>query len=183
MWWCWWLHTAATIPEAIVQETRQRGSACVVDATAVAVSKVRRYPDFSSLSWYKRAPMTGVRITAPLAARLRPERSQFLEKVQYGELVHSHFRSKEKGGTIAYSFAVLTGSASYLPSRTTPPTVRPNPRGIRSRGVKPLQTQNFNRLAKSISSILVPPLRSQDMNINKLWSVSSVQPDGSNTAL
>jgi hypothetical protein len=75
-----WSHTAATIPEAIVHETKQRGSACVVDATAVAVSKVRRSPDFPSLSWYRRAPMTGVRITAPLAARLRPEPSQRLEK-------------------------------------------------------------------------------------------------------
>ena len=45
-----WLHTAATIPEAIVQETKQRGSACVVDATAVAVSKVRSSPAFPSLS-------------------------------------------------------------------------------------------------------------------------------------
>ena len=36
--------------------------------------------------------MTGVRITAPLAARLRPERSQFLEKV-HGEWA---FRAKEK---------------------------------------------------------------------------------------
>src|SRR5258708_16657773 len=75
-----WSHTEATIPEAIVQETKQRGSACVVDAMAVAASKVRRSPDFPSLSWYRRAPTTGVRMTAPLAARLRPERSQLLEK-------------------------------------------------------------------------------------------------------